>query len=389
MQAYLSPQCRKILTIFIVLAIGVGILWLFSAWQFISGDLINNLWAPAHLLVDGESPYHTQDLPPIEGVDWLPPVWLPPAIGLFFPLGWLTPVQASQLWLVSSVVLIVIMLWLAGTKGRPPAVLFGLSGLLVIMFPPIGRHLTLGQFTVLAAVMLLLAARLIVNPRYLLAGFLVAVSLAKPQIGLLVVPGLFVAFGRHHRLRGAILFAGALALWVLLLTIPLWIADPAWFRGFLTALRLNQEQEWVQPSLITLLIGRWGAPGWVLGGIVTVSLFCANIWLWLKRAPEEAVIWSLALTPFITPYIWSWDFVMLAPLMVYAIYRFQSKFPFALLGLAYLFCWRLMLSILVNTEGQESRFWWVPWLIVLSICSGFLVDARPFARFRKSRQRDG
>ncbi len=384
MQARFSLRSQNIFTTISILAVSVGLIWYVSTRQFVSGDLINNLWAPARLLVRGESPYETRVLPPIEGVDWLPAVWLPTAIGLFFPLGWLTPVQASQLWLVASVVMVIIMTWLAGIKGRPPAVLFGLGVLMAIMFPPIGRHLTLGQFTVLATLMLLLASRFVVNPRYLLAGFLVAVSLAKPQMGLLVVPGLFVAYGRYHRLRGVALFAGFLVLWTTLLTIPLWTAHPLWFNDFLTAMRLNQERQWVQPSLLTLLATQWGTLGSVLSAVLVAGVFGVNIWLWLKRSPQEAVIWSLALTPFITPYVWSWDFVMLVPLMAYAVYSFEFKLSFAFLGLAYFLCWRLMLSIILNTDAQESRFWWIPWLIVTAICIGFVVDSQVFYRFRKS-----
>ena len=47
-------------------------------------DFYNELWGPAYLLVNGQSPYDTPILDPV-----LPAVWLPMAIGFFFPLGWL------------------------------------------------------------------------------------------------------------------------------------------------------------------------------------------------------------------------------------------------------------------------------------------------------------
>jgi hypothetical protein len=227
-----------------------------------------------------------------------------------------------------------------------------------------------------------LAARLVVNPRYLLAGLCVAVSLAKPQIGILVIPGLFVAFGHHHRLRGIVSFGGASVLWVILLSVPLWIADLGWPSDLLRALRLNQEQQWLQPSLLALMETHLGDLGRIVWGIIAISMFALNIWLWWKLRPETAVIWSLGLTPLVTPYIWSWDFVLLIPLIVFAIYHFRSKLSFALVGLAYAFCWVFMFRILTKTEGQEAQFWWIPWLFVSVISAGFLLDAQPLARVR-------
>jgi hypothetical protein len=42
-----------------------------------------------------------------------------------------------------------------------------------------------------------------------------------------------------------------------------------------------------------------------------------------------------------------------------------------------------MFRILTKTEGQEARFWWIPWLFVLIIGVGFLLEAQPLARRRK------
>ncbi len=375
---------QKMLKLAILLAAGVGAIWYLSTLQFIGGDLHNNLWGPARLLVHGQSPYDTRVLQQPADIPWLPPVWLPMAIGLFFPLGWLTVYQASQLWLIGSISILIVTIWLVGGGPRPPIVPFALSGLAAFMFPPTLSHLGLGQFTVLSTLALLLSARFVTRPRYLLAGFLVAVALAKPQLGALVVPGLFVAYGRLYRLGGVLSFVGALVLWIVLLIVPLWIAHPAWFSDFVTALRQNQE--WAQPSLFTLLRLQWGTAGWLLWGLLAAGLFGANAWLWLKYPPENAVIWSLALTPLVTPYIWSWDFAILVPLMTYAFFHLEFKPARLLFGLGYVSCWCLMVWVRFNTDNSDHRFWWIPWLIVAGACAAYLIDARLSAHPRLPTQ---
>ena len=188
MRARVSLPAPKAIRIAILLLIGVAALWSISTQRFVSGDLINNLW------------------------------------------------------LMASITMLVAMIWLAGGKRRPPPALFGLSVLSVFLFPPVLSHLMLGQFTVLATLALLLATHLITVPNYVMAGFLVAVALSKPQLAVLVVPGLFLAVGRLFRVRGLLSFAGTLALWSVLLTLPLWIAHAQWANDFLSAQGQNPGQ---------------------------------------------------------------------------------------------------------------------------------------------------
>lgn len=374
MQGRFLILAQKTLKLGFLLAAGLGAIRYLSTLQFIGGDLHNNLWGPARLLVHGQSPYDTRVLQQPADIAWLPAVWLPMAIGLFFPLGWLTVYQASQLWLIGSIGALIVTIWLGGGGQRPPLLPFALSGLAAFMFPPTLSHLGLGQFTILSTLALLLSTRFVTRPRYLLAGFLVAVALAKPQLGALVVPGLFIAYGRLYRLKGVLSFAGALVLWIILLIVPLWIAHPSWFSDFATALRQNQE--WAQPSLFTLLRLQWRTMGWLLWGLLAVGLFCANVWLWLKHPPQNAVIWSLALTPLVTPYIWSWDFVLLVPLINLAVFNLALKSARLLFGLGYVLCWCLIVWVRFNTDNSDHRFWWIPWLIVASAGAAYLIDAR-------------
>jgi hypothetical protein len=377
MQAHFPLLGRKNLKTVIIITAGIAAIWYFPRLRFVSGDLINNLWTPAHLLVRGQSPYLTHILQ-IEGVTWLAAVWLPMAIGLFFPLGWLTPIQATQLWLVSNIALLIAIAWLAQGASRPRLVVFAASILSVFIYPPTWSHLWLGQFTILATFLLLLAARFVAAPRYLLVGFLVVVSLAKPQLSVLVVPGLFIVYGRDHGLGGILSFTGALVLWIMLLTLPLWVAHPLWLSDFVAA--QGQNPKWAHPSFFALLPVLWGTIGLVLWGISALGIFVVNVQLWLKRPPQNAVIWSLALTPLVTPYIWSWDFVILLPLIVYAIARVECTTSRIVVGLGYLMSWGLMVWIRICTDHSDERYWWVPWLTVAFVGVGCLMDARASAK---------
>ena len=121
MQARSFVLSQKTLKLGILLAAGVGAIWYLSTLQLIGGDLYNNLWGPARLLVHGQSPYDTGALLQPPGVSWLPAVWLPMATGLLFPLGWLTVYQASQLWLIGSVSALIINAWMAPLIASPKA----------------------------------------------------------------------------------------------------------------------------------------------------------------------------------------------------------------------------------------------------------------------------
>ena len=117
-------------------------------------------------------------------------------------------------------------------------------------------------------------------------------------------------------------------------------------------------------------------------GMLALGVFGINVWLWARRPSEDAVVWSLALTLLVTPYVWSWDFVMLVPLMVWAISHLESEISRALTGLGYVAIWGLMVWIRLHTDGSDHRLWWVPWLTAAIVYVGYLMDARSYSQRR-------
>jgi hypothetical protein len=93
---YTSPL-HFIATIALITAAVAGIVWLVTNSQIRGWDVRNNLWAPSHLLLNGQSPYDLSSLYELGAA-----VWLPMAIGAFFPLGALSHEQAAMVWLLTS-----------------------------------------------------------------------------------------------------------------------------------------------------------------------------------------------------------------------------------------------------------------------------------------------
>jgi hypothetical protein len=70
------------------------------------------------------------------------------------------------------------------------------------------------------------------------------------------------------------------------------------------------------------------------------------------------------LTPLVSPYTWSWDFVLVLPLFVWGLFHWQQREIQGLLLVAYLANWILMMRVVLTTDGSDHYFWWGSWLLV-------------------------
>lgn len=379
---------RTMVAAVILLAGIAGATWFVARYQFVSWDFRNNLWGPIYLLVRGQNPYDIRQL--CLGCN---AIWLPTTLGLFFPLGWLGQYPAANLWLLANLVALAVIVWLAAGERRPAPRWFAAVLALAFLSPITISHLLVGQFTLVSMLATLVATsapgplpgpsssertRLKEDasplsigdfPRgrgwgwgSVFAGFLLALVMAKPQLEILVLPGLFSHFWRSGGWRRSVAFLAGWAATLAALTIPLWVAYPDWPRAFAQAVRRNPA--WIQPTLFWVLrdwLGGWGVCLWAAAA---VGIFGLNLHLWRTQPPEEAVCWSLALTALITPYLWSYDFVLLIPLLARAAFRWRSVGRRAALALSWLIPGGIMLWIRFNTDNSDHRYWWVPWVIM-------------------------
>ena len=103
-------------------------------------DFRNNLWAPSFLLVNGQSPYNLTVLYEMGSA-----VWMPVAVGIFWPLGYLPLQQASNLWWIFTLIGLTSIVWLSSGYQRPPKHLFIITLILAFLFPSTISHFSLGQ----------------------------------------------------------------------------------------------------------------------------------------------------------------------------------------------------------------------------------------------------
>lgn len=319
-------------------------------------DFYNELWGPAHLLMRGQSPYNTSSLQAE-----LPAVWLPMSIGFFSFLGLFSEQVALRIWFFLSLVQLSLMVW--WVMGSAHSVFVTpLVAVLAYFFPPTINHFMLGQFSITVLFCLLAAAYFAEKDCSWLAALFLALGLSKPQLGILAVIGLSIFYFHRSGFKRLILFGSQVILACMLLCLPLFIAYSKWIPDWIESTRSNRYA-WLHPSLLAefqRIMGSWGVVIWV---IVLIAVVILTYRIWLENSAVNAMIWSLAFTTLITPYIWSWDFVLLLPLLVlgFATTDWKGKvFLFA----AYFAGFVGMMTIQLSANDNNYRFWWVPvWFV--------------------------
>lgn len=367
----LTPEQKRTFHTFAsILALGliaVVISVLFQPLILPRMDFYNELWGPVYLLVHGQSPYDTASLNPV-----LPAVWFPMAVGFFFPLGWLSEETALQTWFIFNVIEICMVVFLVQGKGRSLYNTAALA-LLCFFFPFVLNHFNLGQFSITILLCLMLSAHWIGKYGNWPSAFFLALALAKPQLGILAVFGLAVFQFRQRGFKGMFLFGAQTLFVALLMSLPLFIAHPAWIPDWLTSMAKNYT--WLHPSLFSILrqtLGVWGTVIWM---VIAVGGLISALFLWKNLPPFLAMLWSLALTTLITPYVWSWDFVLLLPLWMFSFVKAGWRSRIFLLA-SYAIAWYGMALVQMQAGSQNQSFWWVPlWFVgTLALAAFFLPD---------------
>jgi len=361
-------KMKRALSLLMLSLPGLLIALIFAPLVGVRKDFYNEIWGPVFLLLHGQNPYDTSPLK----AD-LAPLWLPMAKGLFFPFGWLQPDTAASIWFFLNIIALLLVTWLA-LKDETSPWLSGLAGLFVYFFPPVIHHFVLGQFSIFAMLSLLLAVRLAQAKQDWPAAFGLALALTKPQLALFAAIGLGAFYFRQNRWRGLLLFYSKTLFVAFLLSLPLFLAFPAWPFTWLANLRANPST-WAQPSIFLIASGAWKT--WaILFALSLGLLLCVRIWR--KQAPAAAMEWTLAITTLFAPYIWSWDFVLLLPLWLSTFARSGTRNKI-MLFIVYLLAWGGMFSAQRYGDGNNQFFWWVPlWFV------GWLAFLSPWAQLSQT-----
>jgi len=338
----------------------MGMLFAKLFWNLVQPrmDFYNELWAPVYLLVHGQSPYNTISLNTN-----LPAAWFPMAIGFFFPLGWLSENTAQQGWFIFCIIELGVMIYITqGSKRTLYSTV--IITLLSLFFPATLYHFYIGQISLTVTLSLMLAVYLAQKDRHWLSAFFVALAVSKPHLALLAVLGLSFFYYQNGKLKGMFLFWGRVLVTSMALCIPLFIAYPNWIPDAFHA--MTQNPIWSYPSLFVLFERYFGSRGylfWIFTSILTIWI---NQSLWKKLTPMNATYWSLALAPLISPYVGSWDFVILLPLLTFTFVNIDWKRKIIMVIL-YALAWYQMAQIQALEVSHNHYFWWVPlWFLGVS-----------------------
>jgi hypothetical protein len=337
-----------------ILALGLiaaFITYLFWRLMMPRMDFYNELWGPAYLLVQGKSPYDTASLAPV-----LPAVWFPMAIGFFFPLGWLSENLALRVWFIFNIIEICVVVYFVQGDKRS---LYNtvMLALLCFFFPFVLNHFNLGQFSITVMLCLMLSAYFADKQRDWLAACFLALALSKPQLGILAVFGLSVFYFQSYGFNGVFYFGVQTFLMALLMSLPLFISHPTWIPDWFKSMQANYT--WLHPSLFSILrqsMGMWGTFIWAVILILALGI---SYQLWIKLPPCVAMMWNLGITTIVTPYVWSWDFVLLLPIWMYTFAHVDWKRR-TLLLIFYAIAWYGMALVQTQEGSQNQSFWWVP-----------------------------
>jgi hypothetical protein len=314
-------------------------------------DFYNELWGPAYLLVQGKSPYDTASLNPV-----LPAVWFPMVIGLFFPLGWLPEDLALRAWFIFNIFEICFAVYFVQGDKRSLYNTAALA-LLCFFFPFVLNHFNLGQFSITAMLCLVLSAYFADKRWDWLAAFLLALALSKPQLGILAVFGLSVFYFQRNDFNGVFRFGLQTSLMAFLMSLPLFLFHPAWIPDWFKSMQSNYT--WLHPSLFSILRQSFGVFGAMLWAAMMILALGISYRLWTKFSPRIAMMWSLGITTIVTPYIWSWDFVLLLPIWMYTFTQADWKRR-TLLLVSYVIAWYGMALVQAQEGSQNQYFWWAP-----------------------------
>jgi len=361
---------NRVLSIVSALLAFVLIVYCALSLRLLSWDFRNNLWAPAYLITQRESAYNIDLVFNDSNA-----IWFPQVIGVFFFLGFLPQYLATNVWLLLNIALLLVLIICLlrqsdCTRNKP--LHLGILALSVFLFPPTIRHLILGQVDILLMMALIAGICLISRQQPILGGFLFALALAKPQHCIVVLPSLFIHLLTKRAFRDSARLFLATCFFVILQTGPLWFGSPTWINDFLSNLQRNPD--WAQPGIFSILHNTLGTIGFVVWFVFYAAIIAINLRIWSKNKPENAILWSLASTAIIGPYLWSWDFVLLLPLFIETAIRLRNVRSKSMLFSFYVVCFLGSVLALQGGTASDEVLWWLPFVLLSGITISIVVD---------------
>lgn len=319
-------------------------------------DFRNNLWSPAYLLIHGQNPYDIKRLFPDSNA-----IWLPPVIGIFSFLGLFTFDTARTLWLLINMIAFFTACFLIIHPIHSPNEFIWF--ILLALFPSTIINFTMGQFSIMSLFLMLLLARLHHHLPLWAKGVIIALLLAKPQLIIFSLPVFLYHLTMEKGFKTTLIQTAWIIAGVVVSSLPLFFEGHHWASQLFANLRENSQ--WLQPNISSLFVQRFGFPPLFSVFLIMIGLGF-SLYYSSRHKLYDSISVSLAITPLLSPYIWSWDFVLLFPFLINSYKNAYSKVSRLIilggyLGIAGLFSAFKMAGL----SADELYIWVTPALLIL------------------------
>ena len=359
------------------------------------------LWIAGYLASAGNNPYSAQDWLNghlMFGSTWIPePIFLYPLslAYLLIPIGFLSLPLAYSVWAFLTLLATTLSLFLLIDLWEEDRLkIFALPMMIaVFFFAPVleapGKG-TLGGFLLLAMV---LSVYLLKSQQWIAGGMLSAILLIKPTFG---VPALFLLSLWLLFRRAWLGVAGIAAGGLILYGIGA-LADPQWPIIFFGMGQTKiGEYLGLQPTILNLaslachkdVICSYG-----LGLILSALLVIITILIFLRKnrplAALEAMSLILTVSLLITPYLWSYDFILLIIPLSFIVHQLILRSTSYWVPISFLiaFDFTAFLGLYLQGQSQFRDLWNVllPFVILVLLIWLIKTDSQKF--FRKEKER--
>jgi len=302
-----------------------GVFALVSLYIVTHVDVVDSdffsFWLAGKVVLQGQSPYDEQIWltgHQMAAADWIsdPAFLYPLPLAIFMaPLSLLDlPVAyAVWVWVSQWILFLAVLRLLALFEGQARYFAFPVfAGLL--LFRPLFPLLRNGQLASLVLLCIWVSAELFIRRRPFWAGWILAFAALKPNLGVPVL-GLFALYLLFSRQ-----FRGLLGMGAGLLTLLLagWLLQPDWMRAYYDVLTYKQVNTygyapsiWGLSYLLTGMNVKASIGLSVLVCLLMVGVFA--FWVYSGRMGGYYEVLSLvvSLAVFMTPYLWTYDQILL------------------------------------------------------------------------------
>jgi uncharacterized membrane protein len=378
---------------------GLGMANLRFSQEFPGGNDFLARWVGAHYWMQREiSPYDgqvslsAQELiygrPAGPGEDVAHFVYPMPAMIFFAPFGLMDYTLARTVWMtileIALPALALIGIAIAG--WRPSRAMRVILLLFSVLWYHGLRAIVVGQFAVLESLLMIGALLAIQRRNDAVAGILLGLSIAKPQMPILLLPFVFLWSIRARR-WSIPLWCGATILFLIIgftILLPEWPVE--WLRQ---VVEYPSYTELGPPvSIITSVIPRAsGIAAVALGGVLLLYL----LWEWTQALgkPDRWFQWTSAMTITVTNLVAirtaTTNYVVLLPVLILVFSTLRERWGeasrpaiFGIIAVLLIGLWWLFLSTVEgNVEGPAmylplpilafTGLWWTRWWAVRSV----------------------